>query len=177
MNAFIFVENGHFDVFLAISEKIFRSLGMNILYIQKNSHESLSMSRNSGEIIQSDCSFDICVDMCFNHSVFFSDCCQDFACVIGILAISIRHVGVILNGKPRKLNSVAKSSYYLQCILLPVAIIVHSRFARNFLLRVEPLLSEFTSCHLFEILRPVDVIVRSRLISIYFLFVVVILHN
>ena len=35
MNAFIFVEIGHFDVFLAISEKIFRSLGVIILYIQK----------------------------------------------------------------------------------------------------------------------------------------------
>ena len=33
MNAFIFVEIGHFDVFLAILEKIFRSLGVIILYI------------------------------------------------------------------------------------------------------------------------------------------------
>ena len=58
MNAFIFVEIGHFHVFLAISEKIFRSLGVIILYIQKKFQESSSMSQNSGEIIQSDCSFD-----------------------------------------------------------------------------------------------------------------------
>ena len=58
MNAFIFVEIGHFHVFLAISEKIFRSLGVIILYIQKNSHGSSSMSQNSEETIQYDCSFD-----------------------------------------------------------------------------------------------------------------------